>query len=416
METPTTQLQLILLKICKRFEQRGSLSGIMKLGRDLEEGERMSIENFFGLAPLIHTSKNEIKLSIDRLLSGKSEAQVDDWLERIYHLTGRKRPVIPCLDDDAATLLLDQLRLSFPNLGPVHHALSINKAVLSRKLCKHPDKVRKLYFKAAEIVTFLQSNEKEITLSELGARFCANSKKLRRGELKKIVAQWLRLVNPDLPDEEEVWEEFLVIRDRLTITALIFAPLVYRKDGREYDWVNQLYQAGEPAVVSWFHLESITSCHLVVENGAQLRLITCENEAPFSQLLREKTDSVLLFTAGFPNRTVRRLYQHLAPLTAGCRHWGDSDPAGLRIAAILYAIHPLTLWRCDLATLKYYMSKLLPLEKGQARAASAILNTDPNFPFATELAFTLKHGWLEQESRLPDEFDARHPGPIRSEE
>ena len=47
--------------------------------------------------------------------------------------------------------------------------------------------------------------------------------------------------------------------------------------------------------------------------------------------------------------------------------------------------------------------KLLANKKSQVRAASSMLNTGPDFPFASELAFTLKHGWLEQESWLPDD-------------
>jgi Protein of unknown function C-terminus (DUF2399)/Protein of unknown function N-terminus (DUF3323) len=405
MDTLTAQLSLILIKICKRHEKRGALSGIMKLGQDLDEAERMAIENFFGLAPLIHTSKNEIKLSFDRFLAGKSETEIATLLERVYQLTGRKRPTSLSLDNDAASLLLDQLQLNFPHLGPLHHFLSHNRESLARKLRQQTDRIRQFYFTAGTIVDYLLNNEREITLSELGARFCANSKQLRQGELKKMVEQWLRLLRPDLPEQEDVWEEFLVIRDRLTITALLFAPLIYSKAGREYDWINQLYQAGEPAMVSWFHLEGITSCRLASKNSEKANLISCENEAPFSQLLREETEHVLLFTAGFPNRAVRKLYQLLSPLASHCHHWGDSDLAGLRIAAILHAIHPLKLWRCDLATLKRHKTKLLPLAKSQLQGASSILSTDPDFPFTPELGFTREHGWLEQESWLPDKSD-----------
>ncbi len=403
MDTLATHIRLILVNICKRYEKRGSLSGIMKLGQDLDKTERMPIENFFGLAPLTFTAKNEIKLSFERLMSGKNKTDIDAWLARIYQLADRKRPAPVSLHDDAATLLLNQLQLNFPRLEPIHSFLSHNKEPLGRKLAQHSSQMRELYFTTGTIVDFLLNNDKEITLSELGARFCANSKKLRQGEQKKMVAQWLRLLRPNLSAKEGIWEEFLVIRDRLTITALIFAPLIYSKDGREYDWINQLYLAGEPAVASWFHLEGITSCRLVEENREKDTLLTCENEAPFSQLLREKTDNILLFTSGFPNRAVRRLYQLLAPLASNCRHWGDSDPAGLRIAAILHSIHPLKLWRCDLATLQLHKAKLLPLARNQASAASTILSTDPNFPFASELAYTLKHGWLEQESWLPND-------------
>jgi len=402
MDTLTAQLSLILVKICKRHEKRGTLSGIMKLGQDLDEAEGRDIENFFGLAPLIHTSRNEIKLSFERFLAGKSENEIATLLERIYQLSGRNRPTSLSLHNDAAPLLLDQLKLNFPRLGPIHQVLSQNQESLARKLRQQTGQIRQFYFTAATIVDYLLDNEKEITLSELGARFCADSKQLRQGELKKMVEQWLRLMRPELPESEEVWEEFLVIRDRLTITALLFAPLIYSKGGREYDWINQLYQAGEPAMVSWFHLEGITSCRLAGKKKENATLISCENEAPFSQLLREETGHVLLFSAGFPNRAVRKLYQLLSPLASNCHHWGDSDLAGLRIAAILHAIHPLKLWRCDLATLKRHKTKLLPLAKNQAQAASSILRTEPTFPFAPELSFTCEHGWLEQESWLAE--------------
>ena len=404
MNNRSQPIRQILIKICKRHEKRGSLTGIMKLGQDLAEEDRQSIENFFGLAPLINTSRQEIKISFDRLLAGKNEEEITDWLKNIYQQADRTPPAPVSLADDAASLLLDQLRLTFPRLNPVHSFLNQHKEQLSRKLRKQPAKTREQYFTVGKIVDFLLENDKEITLSELGARFCVSSKSLRQGELKNMVEQWLRLLLVDLPPEEGVWEEFLVIRDRLTITAIIFAPLIYRKNGREYDWINQLYQAGEPALISWFHLEGMTSCRLVAEKNQKILLITCENEAPFSQLLRESSDKILLFTSGFPNRAVRKLYQFLAPLSADCRHWGDSDPAGLRIAAILNAIHPLNLWRCDIATLRQHKTKLLPLAENQVNAAALILNTYPNFSFAEELNFTLKHGWLEQESWLKDDY------------
>ncbi len=402
MAAVTVHLRQILVKICQRYEKRGALTGMMTLGRDLEPAQRMAIENFFGLAPLVQTSQNELKLSFDRLLANKSATKIDAWLERIYPLADRKHPTPISVDDDA-TRLLDQLQLAFPRLGPIHHSLRRNREALGRKLSRQSSQVRELFFTTGKIVDFLLDNQKEITLSELGARFWANSKSLRQGEPKKMVEQWLRLLRPDLPEEEGVWEEFLVIRDRLTITALIFAPIIYQKDGREYDWINQLYLAGEPAVVSWFHLEGVTSCRLAGENSDVGTLVTCENEAPFSQLLREKGESLLLFTGGFPNRAVRKLYQIIAPQVTCCRHWGDSDPAGLRIAAILHRIHPLALWRCDLATLERHQKTLLPVAKSLVPAAFSLLKNDPDFPFALELSFTLNHGWLEQESWLPDD-------------
>jgi hypothetical protein len=99
---------------------------------------------------------------------------------------------------------------------------------------------------------------------------------------------------------------------------------------------------------------------------------------------------------------VRKLYQFLAPLAASCCHWGDSDPAGLRIGAILHRIHPLVLWRCELASLERHQGRLLSLTGVQAKNGRTILENEANFPFIRELVFTLEHGWLEQENWKPD--------------
>jgi hypothetical protein len=395
-------IRKILLKICQRHERRGTLSGVMKLGQSLPEGELRAIENFFGLRPLIKSvSKDEVKLSFDRLLAGKSEEEVRAWLSEIYQLLGREitEPVSPKEDD--LHLLLEQLRLAFPRLGPVHRFLRREKGSLAGKFRGSGAEIRELFFTCARIVDFLLGNEEAVTLSDLGARFCGGSKALRQGRLKNMVEQWLGLMRPDLPEGAGVWQEFLVVRDRLTIHAVIYGPIIYQKGGREYDWINQLYLAGEPALVSWFHLEGVTSLRLAGEGRKESILTTCENEAPFSLLLREKPKGIILFTAGFPNRAVRKLYQLLAPLCV-CRHWGDSDVAGLRIAAILHDICPLTLWRCDLAAIKKSKEKLLPLEKSQVEVAASLLDERPDFQFKKELIFTLKHGWLEQESWQPD--------------
>jgi hypothetical protein len=373
----------------------------MKLGQDLESREYREIENFFGLVPLIRTNRNELKLSFDRLLKEKSDQETAAWLKDIYQAAGRTPPKPDTPDEEATTLLLEQLQLSFPGLGAIHQHLSDSRQAVGRSLRLNRDAARQRYFTVGKIVVFLLENSREITLSELGARFCNNSKSLRQGELKNMVEQWLCLLRPDLPPED-VWQEFLVIRDRLTITALVYVPLIYEKNGREYDWINQLYQAGEPAVVSWFHLDGITSCRLAGQDGARKPLITCENEAPFSQLLREDRTRLLLFTSGFPNRAVRKLYQFLAPLAASCCHWGDSDPAGLRIGAILHRIHPLVLWRCELASLERHQGRLLSLTGVQAKNGRTILENEANFPFIRELVFTLEHGWLEQENWKPD--------------
>ena len=137
------------------------------------------------------------------------------------------------------------------------------------------------------------------------------------------------------------------------------------------------------------------------EGAAAPRLISCENEAPFSRLIREKGMDCLLFTSGFPNSAVQNLYALLASQARDCLHWGDTDPNGLYIASLLYAIHPLSLYRCDLATIKRHTDRLLPLTARQRERAQTILNTIEAFPFPDELACTLTSGWMEQEIWQP---------------
>ena len=395
MAGTTSLLENILVKICKRYEKRGSLTGIMKLGQDLADVEQSALQDFFGLEPLTQTARNELKLSFDRLFARKEPAAREAWLDLVYQQVHRPRTISRVIENDPVVLFLNQFRLEFPRLRAIHAFLAQNSQSFATKLQKRPEHVRALFFNIGEIVEFLQKNVNEITLSELGARFCSDSKRLRHGEPKKILFQWLHLLRPRLLPEE-VWDDFLVIRDRLTIKALIYAPLIYTKNGHELDWINQLYQAGEPALVNWFHLENADSFRL--DAGMEtVPLITCENEAPFSQLLRDEEKRCVLFTSGFPNRAVRKLYNVLAPLFTICKHWGDSDPAGLRIAAILHVLHPLQLWRCDLDSLKQHRGKLLTLGRSQSKIASTMLQDDPPFPFAKELAFTQQFGWLEQE-------------------
>ncbi len=48
-QTVSPLLLQIIDRICKRYEARGSLSGIMKLGQEFEPEERASLEAFLAL-------------------------------------------------------------------------------------------------------------------------------------------------------------------------------------------------------------------------------------------------------------------------------------------------------------------------------------------------------------------------------
>ncbi len=398
MEDKGLFLTGILEKIGRRYELKGKLSGTMKLGQALSSEEMATLGNFFGLAPLRVNAKEEVRLLFDKLLEDGQE----QWLEKIsghfgYSLKEKNNP-------DAGQqikTLLSRLTLAFPKLKPLLSFFERDCTFLERMFARHPEEtVNTRCFQAAEIVVFLLNPCEPITISELGARFCSDSKALRGGELQRLVVQWLRLCSPDssmLENDDDLWACHNVLTDRLTVNGVLYGPVIYEKNGKTFDWIYQLYLQGEAATIGWSNICDIERMYWKEQENEPPILICCENEAPFSQLMRQEHNQALLFTGGFPGSAVQKLYQMLAPHSATCYHWGDSDQAGLRIAAIMHSLYPLQLFRCDITTLRRHKHYLLPLSQKQKDAALHSLVSQPVFPFAEELLFTLENGWLEQE-------------------
>ena len=393
-------LQQVLLKIARRYELKGRLSGTMKLGQTINSREIAELHNFFGLSPIRVNAKEEVRLYFDKLLDSASQEQ---WLDKTgvalgYVLTQKVNPK----DDGRVEILLERLRLAFPDLAEIIQFLAEDSSAIGRMLItKGEDWISTTFFQVAETVQFVLANNEPITVSELGARFFSDSKALRQGELRAMVVQWLRLFSPDcemLEKDEHVWASYNLLNDRLTVNCVIYGPVIYEKDGKVFDWIYRLYEQGEAATIGWSNIHDIDTMYFQPTKNGQPDLICSENEAPFSQLMRQQPSQCLLFTSGWPGSAVQKIYSFLAPQTANCYHWGDSDPAGLRIAAIMNSIHPLQLYRCDLATLQNLRSSLIPLSQKQKDICMQLLTTEPNLPFAEELLFTLENGWLEQES------------------
>jgi len=390
-------LQDVLAKIARRYELKGCLNGTMKLGQNLDDRELAALENFFGLAPLRVNKKEEVRLYFAELLGSGSEAQ---WLARIGEELGTPlRPRKPDENGNGEEVrkILASLALAFPKLEDFFATLGPEESGIGRMLTASTEElVRQSCFTLAETMQFLLDNRTVLTVSDLGARFFHNSKALRQGELRALLLKWLALRNPEVEaGEDELLARYHVVHDRLTVSAVVYGPLIYEKGNRQFDWIAQLYRAGEAATLGWSNIQGME--RIFFADGQELELLTCENEAPFSLLMQEGGNRCLLFTRGFPGSAVQRLYQMLAPRAANCYHWGDSDPAGLRIAALLNALHPLHLFRCDLPTLKRCRDSLLPLSPKQKKACRDILHARPDFPFQQELSFCLENGWLEQE-------------------
>jgi len=150
-------------------------------------------------------------------------------------------------------------------------------------------------------------------------------------------------------------------------------------------------------MLSMDNLRQISS--ITFECSGQEKIVLCENESPFNQLLRENMPSV--YTAGFPNSAVKSFIALLAGEFELC-HWGDTDPEGLEIAALLNNIKPVKLYRCEIEDCKRLKQALKELDERKRKRAMQILQV-PTFPFRKELEFTINNGWLEQEAWTPFE-------------
>ena len=401
----TDFLHTVLDKIARRYSKRGSLSGRMKLGTALDHATLSRLHQYFGVAPLRINNKEEIHLDFDRLLS---EATQEQWLGRIGRRLGRPVQESPSRATKQETsVIISRLKLAFPQLSMITDKLADQQSgtrdlFFSLLKQKNAQTLTNLAFQTAQAVVFLLSNHDPITISELGARFFKNSKALRQGEARQLLLGWLACCyGLDREEEARIWSHAHVYHDRLTVNAVIFGPIVYKKNGVRFDWIARLHQQGEPATLSWSNLTGIEEISWT-EAAVIPRLISCENEAPFSRLIRENGTDCLLFTSGFPNSAVQKLYAMLAPQAGACLHWGDTDPNGLYIASLICAIHPLSLYRCDLSTIKRHIDHLLPLTARQRERALTILDTIDAFPFPDELTYTLTSGWMEQEIWQPE--------------
>ena len=393
-------LLLVLEKVARRYALKGRLQGTLKLGQALDRDEIAQLHNFFAISPIHVNARNEIRLVFAKLLESGSEAQ---WLEKMGAALGRPfEPQNADNGDEKTKKLLSRLRLAFPGLNELIDAIEEEQAPLKRMLVtKGEEAANACCFQTAAAVQFVLQNTVPITVSELGARFFHDSKVLRQGELRALFLLWLRFVSVDnemLEKDEDLLASYHVQSNRLTVDAVLYGPVIYEKNGKIFDWIDTLYRQGEPATIGWSNIHNIDKMYFRDAENGPPELICCENEAPFSKLMRQKTLQCLLFTSGFPGSAVQKIYSLLAPQAAACYHWGDSDPAGLRIAAIMHSIYRLQLYRCDLQTLERHKAFLIPLTQKQKDICLHLLVSTPDFPFAEELLFTLENGWLEQES------------------
>ncbi len=65
-------------------------------------------------------------------------------------------------------------------------------------------------------------------------------------------------------------------------------------------------------------------------------LLTIENLSSFNEYTRQITDDgLIIYTAGFPDRSLQNFYRKVAQSDAPVFHWGDTDPHGFMILKVL---------------------------------------------------------------------------------
>jgi len=387
-----------LARLCDRCDKRGELGGTIKLGdSSLPMDEYRALHSLFG--PALKTSaRGERRLELTRFLASVPDANA--WIEELYTALGRQRRNLVDEASQSQSLweqLLGQFQLSYPELPAVHRWLQGQSARHGRLDESKASALRTEWFRLAETVRHLQANRQQVGLSDLGARFFNDSKALRSGRLRTALCQWLHALDSEGTDANieatDVLSRYGVTDNPTSVKVTLFGPLRYRKHGVWLDWPCQLHRQGESTTLSLDNLAGIESAEFVGNHT----VITCENETPFNNLIRESIPCPVVYTGGFPNAAVRALLEKL-PARSQLRHWGDSDRAGYQIARILAHIRPLVLWRCQLADLERHRHALKPVSDAERLAIEQALADTPDHPFAPELQFTARHGWLEQES------------------
>ncbi|MCF6176532.1 MAG: DUF2220 family protein [Victivallaceae bacterium] len=321
-----------------------------------------------------------------------SGVEFTPWLQAVKSLLVDYR-LKPKLEQ--AELLLERLNISFAQYPVALELLYTKRQLIKRKITENGYRQAFEYYTLAlQTVDFLKSNSTILSPAELGTKLCQDSKALRAGSaiLNNIIELLAAELNC-LPSE--ALNKCGINDNKTAITVTVFGPFIYYRHGEHFDWINHLWQHGEAATLNAGNLQDIDAIELTTDFKT---ILTCENESPFNSLMRHKQlDKALVYTSGFPNSAVKQFIT-LLNNKINFLHWGDTDPEGLEIAAILNQIKPLQLYRCGAGEIERLKNYLIPLQGGKFKRAKKML-TAPEFKFIAELEQTIKYnGWLEQES------------------
>jgi hypothetical protein len=304
--------------------------------------------------------------------------------------------------ETAISTSLQRIRLTHPKLDPIHQWMA-SAPEIERLLANAPQQ-EILLGSLLEAANYLVKNNRPITLSKLGSMFFNNSKILRNKNavphhlLGGMMLQLLEI--EDCPENRKIaLQQFGVINNPATSTAAFYGPLTFIRNGQPDPWIADRHRKGELVNFNSTNLEHIDAIQL--PDGINT-IITSENAAPFHELIQEKHHSPILYTGGYPNAVVCRLLDLFKQAGITCKHWGDSDPDGLLIAALIDRHIPTSLFRCTIDDVLRHSNDLISLQGNSIRLGQSLLKTHPNFKFQEELKLTLRMGhWLEQERWRP---------------
>jgi hypothetical protein len=387
-------LREILTTILKICEKRDAIPAKITICDNIDN----PLPDLLRLFPL-NALKEDVKKGkyvLNTRAMTQAGVDIAKWLEVAAEVANFSSPGL--LDKKLAMRLIDQLRFSFSSLDAVIDELSKSTTAIKRRITEFGyDETLEFHKHVLAAVEFLMRNDAYLSPSDLGVRITGDSKSFRSGTA--MMRKTTELLAVELGClSEEVLAACGVFDNPTAVTVTVFGPFVYRVAGEKFDWIKRLWTLGEPATLNLANLAGMED--LVLESDSVRKIITCENESPFNHMIREKSDSALIYTAGFPNSSVKKIISHLRG-EFEFLHWGDSDPEGLNIANIIYGIRPLELFRCKIEDCKMLKPHLRPLSEEKLKYAEKLLASN-DFHFRDELEFSIKHGWLEQEAWRPN--------------
>ncbi|VGO17599.1 hypothetical protein PDESU_06198 [Pontiella desulfatans] len=391
----TPGLRDYLEPVARKWARGAALPKRMTLGDEPQDpAVRAALDRLFGG---VSFSKGKVVATLPGALRNEEQ------LSALATELGIERAT-PKANTAPASIL--RLRLTHPHLDRIHDWLA-DAPEIERLLARDPGK-ETLLLKLMETAIFLLREEQPTTLSKLGAMFFNDSKILRSGTPRKLLGGIMnaRLGTEDTPGNREIaLQQFGVIDNPATTTVTLFAPLELIRDGQPDRWIVERFIAGEPVTLNSYNLEGVEAISLRTGHES---VITSENAAPFYELVAERPKAILIYTGGYPNAAVCRLLRLLGEAGASCRHWGDTDPDGYLIAALIDRYIDTTLYRCTIDDVMRHKEHLKPLDSANSTRGRRILKTQPRFKFRQELQLTLDtNQWLEQERWLPESRHVR---------